>query len=170
MLRPLKNLNNTPPDSTPGLCSAIREFVFEETLEGGVLQTSGTSMLPTLRPGSTVRIIPLSGRLRIGRCYVFYYNNKLCCHRLVKKSRDRAWFIGDAGVEYEEVNNTAIIGSVPLPENLSKLFFLQCANRLCLYFNKYQIYWHRYNLFIIKKLILTVFQPPGGDPHEKTIL
>lgn len=149
----LNNLHNQP-DCALGMYDALRQFLFEKTPAS--FETYGISMVPTLFPGNAVSVVPATGALHPGACYIFYYNKKLCCHRLVQKKNNRAWFIGDAEQSFESVDLQAVVGFVPLREGRFKLLFLQYINYLCLELYRYHWYRQVYFLFSIKRFVLNL--------------
>lgn len=69
----------------------------------------GDSMEPFLKEGDTISIQKVES-MKIGKCYVFRYNNKLTLHRLVYKTSESFYFIGDNSSKFESVDRTQIYG------------------------------------------------------------
>jgi hypothetical protein len=83
----------------------------------GILHVRGTSMLPTLREGTAVRIRPVrADEIPVGRIAVFRKDRMLVIHRLVWKtdSADRLQYLfkGDNAAVIDAVSADRVLGVV----------------------------------------------------------
>ncbi len=106
----------------------ISDFLFKGASKGETrFILSGHSMHPTITHNQIISIRCRPSHLQTGRIYVFLYNNRLVCHRLVKVSKNRAFFSGDNCSHIEEVDTDAVIGIYPRIEP----FFVSFGIHLC---------------------------------------
>lgn len=86
-------------------------------LKGGICTMESSSMSPTIMKGWKTKVIPVAPeKFKIGDIIVFY-RDKLICHRLIGKSRNKDgkifyWEKGDANSTFRMLNDTDIIGKV----------------------------------------------------------
>ena len=94
--------------------------IVRESLKAGFkveLVLEGTSMMPTISPGSTI-IISQINEIKCGGIYVFLDDDpdsfpKLVCHRLIGLEKERLTFKGDNRVIPDpEVKLSRLIGEV----------------------------------------------------------
>ena len=92
---------------------AIKSFLFEN--DSAHLPITGTSMIPFLQPDQIVSIGPARQPLRLGNCYVYFKDNILVIHRLIKKTRTTGVFAGDNNWWTETIPLSSIIGELSTP-------------------------------------------------------
>ncbi|MFP4418696.1 MAG: helix-turn-helix transcriptional regulator [Chitinispirillaceae bacterium] len=109
----------------------ISEYLFSDLNSGDIQFTlSGHSMHPTIKNNQVISVQCLSLNIKVGKIYVFLYDNRLICHRLVKKFNNRAVLCGDNCFHTEEVPVNSIIGVYPKPEPILASFIVHLCNIL----------------------------------------
>lgn len=104
------------------------------------LTVDGVSMLPVLHPGDSITICA-KDEYSVGDIVVFFYkNDELLVHRLLKIDKGRYFCKGDNSFRLEDVDSSALIGSVLLdadpnntPEFISASYAVSRVFRRCGY-------------------------------------
>jgi ribosomal protein S18 acetylase RimI-like enzyme len=100
---------------TPGDRQAVE--LLQNSLEGGGGQAAfvglGRSMEPLLLPGDLVRIVRISGHVRVGWIMVFSWREGIVTHRVIKTTGEEFWARGDSCADKE--------GPVPIQDAIGRV-------------------------------------------------
>lgn len=130
------------------------DFVKNLLFEGGsaTLPISGSSMRPIFHHRQMVTVVPvLPQALKYGMCCVYLD----CCghlivHRIIHRSKQRMFIIGDNCSRIEEVPPHTILGYVPIACFSMKTIFINAVNYI--FFPLRNTVFFRFRIRLIRKL------------------
>jgi hypothetical protein len=140
----------------------IKDCLFEKGV--AEFEIAGNCMSPVLKNLQKIKVHPVCLPYKDGKRYVFFRENQLFIHRLVRVKNGKALFIGDRSKNEEIINTDMIIGEPVVTMNLITQKLIGFINRIILvYLGKYPL------LRIFRVYIITFFLKVECFQNERVI-
>jgi hypothetical protein len=140
----------------------ITECLFEKGI--AEFEIVGNCMSPVLKNFQKVEVFPVCLPYKVGKRYVFFRENQLFIHRLVRVKNGKALFIGDRSKNEEIINTDMIIGEPAIAMNCVIQKLISIINRIIL------VHLGNYTLLrIFRVYILSFFLKVESFQNERII-